>query len=299
VRAMRKVPGQKPTQVPALEQPPTILGGLVSGIAGLLSPKDGPPPSGAPPVPPPAPPAVNWWEFDDYQEHLQNYGQWRKYDDATQGLIAAAVAQGKTTLQVSAGSSTYALDFGACTQTKLSTGFKRQIRKQQQGGSPTSPPKAALPPSAQRSASTCVWEWEDDPQGTGKWRKYDDAAQAAINAAASAGKRSIQLGNYTISLTSMTQTKSATGFSRSIRKGSTIAVPPPASSLEAASVWSWEDDPQGTGKWRKYDDAAQAAINAAASAGKRSIQLGSYMVDLTALTQTKIATGFSRKIRRE
>ena len=63
-----------------------------------------------------------------------------------------------------------------------------------------------------------VWQWDDDPQRTGKWVNYADEHHAALDSALAEGMRSITLGKYTIDLAAMTQTKTATGFKRAIRR---------------------------------------------------------------------------------
>jgi len=63
-----------------------------------------------------------------------------------------------------------------------------------------------------------VWQWDDDPQQTGKWVQYADEHHAALDSALAAGTRSITLGKYTIDFAEMTQTKTATGFKRAIRR---------------------------------------------------------------------------------
>ena len=63
-----------------------------------------------------------------------------------------------------------------------------------------------------------VWQWDDDPQHTGKWVPYAYEHHVALNTALAAGTRSITLGKYTIDLGAMTQIKTATGFKRAIRR---------------------------------------------------------------------------------
>ena len=63
-----------------------------------------------------------------------------------------------------------------------------------------------------------VWQWDDDPQHTGKWVPYAYEHHVALNTALAAGTRSITLGKYTIDLVAMTQIKTATGFKRAIRR---------------------------------------------------------------------------------
>ena len=68
-------------------------------------------------------------------------------------------------------------------------------------------------------------------------------------------------------------------------------------------IWEWDDDPQHTGKWVPYSQEQNSELNTALTAGTRTIYLhtllGSYVIDLVAMTQTKAATGFKRAIRRQ
>ena len=56
------------------------------------------------------------------------------------------------------------------------------------------------------------------PPSSGKWVTFAYEHHVALNTALAAGTRSITLGKYTIDFAEMTQTKTATGFKRAIRR---------------------------------------------------------------------------------
>ena len=53
-----------------------------------------------------------------------------------------------------------------------------------------------------------IWEWDDDPQHTGKWVPYSQEQNAELNTALNTGTRTIYLhtllGSYVIDLVAMT-----------------------------------------------------------------------------------------------
>lgn len=83
---------------------------------------------------------------------------------------------------------------------------------------------AGIQSSAQGPAATAtkesrayVWEFEDGRWGSGKWWKYDDAAQALLNQAHTAGQELLTLGRYSVNLETMVQTNTVTGWHRMVR----------------------------------------------------------------------------------
>ena len=64
-------------------------------------------------------------------------------------------------------------------------------------------------------------EFEDGPRGSGQWTAYDIVTASVLTAAAAQARNEVALtirGNeYVVNLREMTQTRSSTGFVRTIR----------------------------------------------------------------------------------
>ena len=144
------------------------------------------------------------------------------------------------------------------------------------------------PPAAPGAVPLSVWEWEDGSRGSGDWKAYD-AATDALLVGGSRFPTSLQLTvrrfAYTVDFAALTQTKSATGFVRNIRRrasapaAATTAPPPskrnrrnpapapPAAGSRPGSHFEWEEGPRGSGDWRPYSSTDDALLYAGRNAG--------------------------------
>jgi serine/threonine protein kinase len=141
-----------------------------------------------------------------------------------------------------------------------------------------------------------VWEWKDDSG----YVKYDENTCLRLESGLQKGQATVRLDTgrgYTVNVNTMEQKNNASGFVRKVRRlGSQQKV-------HRDVTWQWKDDDG----FKAYDDKTRDMIEAAFQRGDPSLKLthgffsspGGYQIDFSWMTQTKVATGFVRKLQRE
>jgi hypothetical protein len=133
--------------------------------------------------------------------------------------------------------------------------------------------------------------YEADPVGSDRWNLCPDAVSTALHRARRLGKTTEKVsigGNaYTIDLDAMTQTNMRTRVRRRLKL------------VEGVEMYAFDS----SGEWHFCDDETNAAISRACASGDANfnVKIGEYMYafDMAALTQTNVASGHVRQLRRE
>ncbi|XP_071790089.1 E3 ubiquitin-protein ligase DTX4-like isoform X1 [Asterias amurensis] len=144
-----------------------------------------------------------------------------------------------------------------------------------------------------------VWEWFTDH---GRWRPYQAHIVRGIEenygktVMLRLGDIEPSMGMYEIDFSTQQQIRNNTGMVRSIRRRTFSSTSAPAQDIE----WQWQDD-HG---WCPYDVDTSVVIEEAYKHPYGSIDLSvsasclPYELDLVAMTQKRLGTGFLRSIRR-
>jgi hypothetical protein len=180
--------------------------------------------------------------------------------------------------------------------------------------------------AAAAASPAAAWFYEDDNPGSGNWKSCDEGAAAALEAAFALPLQpdvTLAIGGttYSLSVSSLTQQNTTTGYTRALRRQAGGAkkkpvkkkqppVPPPAKKPAAAPqpqvpCLQYEDGNVGSGDWKPFSSSIAAAVEGALATTPLpanltvSIHGKSYVLDLThPMSQTNVSTSFVRSIRR-
>ena len=252
---------------------------------------------------------------------------WVAYDPNANSVLEQAFQENKGfgTCNLMNG---YRVDFTTMKQTKISTGYERDVQRVVQTGAVD----ASIGSAVERMTNTVVtsepskiWCWKETEGKMGMhpprnivgdpancWVKFDDQASATLEAAyqSQGGRGSCSpIDGYTVDFAAMKQTKDATGYQRDVQR-----VAANSKTVEAHYVWCWQETPARISKhpptsivgdptdgWVKYDGAASAIIETAyrSQHGKGiCAPISGYTVDFATMKQTKDSTGYERNVRR-
>ena len=273
-----------------------------------------------------ASPAAVW----EYENGNAGSANWCACSEGVVTSLEAAFAlplQPDVTLAI--GGTTYSFSVSSLTQQNTTTGFTRALRRHAGGAKPkvkVKKKKKAAAAAAAAASPAAAWFYEDDNPGSGNWKSCDEGAAAALEAAFALPLQpdvTLAIGGttYSLSVSSLTQQNTTTGYTRALRRQAGGAkkkpvkkkqppVPPPAKKPAAAPqpqvpCLQYEDGNVGSGDWKPFSSSIAAAVEGALATTPLpanltvSIHGKSYVLDLThPMSQTNVSTSFVRSIRR-
>jgi len=159
------------------------------------------------------------------------------------------------------------------------------------------------------SKKNIIWQWSDNSG----FADYDATTIGIVESAYQqylAGQAPATLtlshgffgsqGGYILDFSQMVQTKKATNFQRQIRRV-TASQKKKLTVKYDGPAWEWKDN-----KWTLYDDQTSDILERAYKSKQGQCKLthgffsrgGGYIVDFSNWTQTRVSTGYARKVRR-
>jgi hypothetical protein len=229
-------------------------------------------------------------EEEKFQWQWYDSFVWMNYDDETSSLLEDAYTDDKDEIVLKHGffgrEGGYKINFKNSTQTKLSTGYARAIRRQKVEDRDS---KSSSEDDEEASDNDEQWEWLDDSG----WMNYDSTTNDILIKEFASGKSKIILKHgffgrnklgFTIDFTQMLQINNSTGYVRNIRKGGSTAVvtpsftfspitfdakpvpPPPA---EPTITWEYQKD----NTWRQFEPQITRMIEGMYSRGTATVNL--------------------------
>ena len=273
-----------------------------------------------------ASPAAVW----EYENGNAGSANWCACSEGVVTSLEAAFAQPlQPDVTLAIGGTTYSFSVSSLTQQNTTTGFTRALRRHAGGAKPkvkVKKKKKAAAAAAAAASPAAAWFYEDDNPGSGNWKSCDEGAAAALEAAFALPLQpdvTLAIGGttYSLSVSSLTQQNTTTGYTRALRRQAGGAkkkpvkkkqppVPPPAKKPAAAPqpqvpCLQYEDGNVGSGDWKPFSSSIAAAVEGALATTPLpanltvSIHGKSYVLDLThPMSQTNVSTSFVRSIRR-
>ncbi|XP_071945422.1 E3 ubiquitin-protein ligase DTX4-like [Antedon mediterranea] len=150
-------------------------------------------------------------------------------------------------------------------------------------------------------ANVIVWEWQTENDN---WKAYDPHVCSAIETsfrttkALKLGEIEPALSAYEVDLSSLQQKRIDTGTVRTVRQ----SIFPPKSAPAKNVTWQWFDD--SSQKWLPYDLKSMCIVEEEYCSKNYRIDLSKtkcalpYVVDTVNMIQTRIDSGYRRRIRR-
>ncbi|XP_024139741.1 uncharacterized protein LOC112153615 [Oryzias melastigma] len=265
-------------------------------------------------LPPDQPEDVGWYFRDDRL--------WCEYGSNGSGTLNSSVSskdierhfmlnpQGN--LGFSVGSIGYSIDFSTMTQTNLTTGLQRNIRRR-----PKFPSNLAglysttvLPGPSQQSVAGCKWEFMGD---RGQWTEYQTPVCSCDSSTIEQQYKQNPQGqlpftthkySYTLDFSRMCQINNVFGTTRAVRRTAGSGVQPDISSGTSLQ-WQFQDN------WRIWTDFSQGNQ---CSVSSQDIELQyqqnpsgtlifytrdfSYELNFSAMNQRNLSTNTVRAVRR-
>ena len=224
----------------------------------------------------------------------------------------------------------YTVDFETMTQTKTSTGYKREIQRIMRESESINCAISAFADDA--TDDQVIWCWREtasrvpmhkpsmvmgDPADC--WIKYSAEASQKLEMTFQVIGRKAScspLKGYIVDFSTMKQTKESTGYEREVQRfiASTTQIQETKKKLTNDFTWCWKETPVrmnmhelskvvGDPKdcWIRYDTAANDILESAfQKKGQKSScsPLKGYKVDFATMKQIKTSTGYERDVQR-